>query len=200
MSTKSRRRGIGFNLTRPWKAGLVVVVVIAGIVITGSLIAMASQGTPAARHFSTSEQNDIFYHALRMALYKSGLKTGGAVGTGNPLRLGLGDNAWIWVGMAPANIVTQIFAYLVNATGLNFTEEQALVLFDNTAFSSLPDGFNPVTGTWYVPGEIPTDNPVKRCGIYRLNLQSNPVFFDATNFDDAAIAGVANLGVYHLSA
>jgi hypothetical protein len=86
--------------------------------------------------------------------------------------------------------------YLVNVTGFNLTSK-CLLLFENIARTSYPQGFNPVTGSW---GSTETNNVVTRLGVYRETTGSSWILFDATTFDDAVLVDFPALTVYHLRA
>jgi hypothetical protein len=181
-----------------WGIGIVV---LASVVLIGTILAIPKVGGPVDKSHSFSasraEQERIWAGANAI-VYGFGAYQTNQFNTGNPVRVGLGESAWLWVPFNPQPVCGKIFDYLAQQTGLNFTETQVLVLFNNMALSSYRQGFNKVTGTWYAPGELPTDGPVKRCGVYRERVEKNPIFFDATDFNDAAIANMTNLGVYYL--
>lgn len=148
------------------------------------------------RRFSQAEQNQIFLDAFAVAQQKNAYKAN-MLGPDDPIRNGLPFGAWIWVASTPADASMKVFAYLEEALGMNLTGSQVLVLFDGIALASFPTGFDPATGTW---GNTNTALVVTGGGIYREAIGTNVMYFDATDFDVAAMADYPALNIYHVSA
>ncbi len=147
------------------------------------------------RHFPAAEQENIFTTVDQLFTQKNAY-TAGMLGPSNPIRAGLGINGWVWVGTFPLNAISAVTNYLVNATGFAITTP-CILLFENIARPSYPQGFDPVKGSW---GNTESNNVVTRLGVYHETTESSWILFDATSFNNAVLADYPTLNVYYLRA
>jgi hypothetical protein len=173
----------------------IALVILFSVIIVATIMYRPTGG-PSIRHFSQDEQNRMFQDAFAIPQQKNAYKAY-MLGPDDPIRNGLPFGAWIWIAMTPVDASTAVFAFLEEATGMNLTGSQALVLFDGIALASFPAGFDPATGTW---GNTNTSLAITRGGVYREAVGTNVMFFDATGFDEAAMAAYPALNIYHVSA